>query len=484
MNATYEIPQRAWRAIWPLEVAPFRSDLVLAVEKSLRSLGAEETDTLVLAARRMTATYALLEEHGLSREGKGVVMSDRYALLSSPAWWRGRNVDLLDDTSLTGKTLEKRRKRLETLRELGSITARPAVELNGPGYKESELHDQLHMMYARAFSEGLLPYFTDFPISAARSISVTDLEKVWSANGWKVVDVSNAASRSANYKTHTLFPDASVLDSFWSTHASLARLVRVAKLRVFTRYRTSAEVDVRVVPITLINPVTIASSIEAARRLGIDVNGNHDVLSQAVGYIGYLIADRFMQSVSQATPVSSLGGSVVDSSLQLLVFGPDLFGQLEQHRQLLDDALSALEFVDAPVGQAETLILEMFDRASAATPEDNYYVIGDDLVVPVNEVFDHVKRGVEGRDVIELSHQTNLNIETASLALDVLNDLGLVVPEVSLAKGLVRRVFRPGEVRPKHFPEGSLGGRLARVKTSCVITERGGSSQVLPLFGA
>jgi len=485
MNTTYEIPQTAWRAIWPLDDACYRSGLVRAIENELKSLGEGETDTLLLAARRMTCTYALLEEHGLTRAGDGVVMSDRYALLSSPEWWRGRRAVLLDDTRLTGATLNRRRKLLESLKELESVRAHPAVDLDASSDSLSSLRDHLHLMYAKAFSEGLLPYFTDFPTSEARPVPIADLERVWRADGWKVVDVSNAAMRSANFKTFTLFPDAETLRPLWSEHPRLTELVRVAKLRVFTRYLSATEMDVRVVPIALINPVTAVSATEAARRLGFDVRKSHrEALSQAVGYIGYLIADYFMRSVQMARPIAPLGRLTVDTSLRRLLLGPELDDQVEHHRQSLGYALSALECVNAPTGQAGTLMLEKLGCASRATLEDNYFGIGDDLAIPVNAAFDDIRRGECGLDVLDLSERTHMNVETASLALDVLNDLGLVVPEISVKEGMARRVFRPGEVRPEEFPEGLLGGRLARVDKTYVVTERPGGSQALSLFSA
>lgn len=482
------VDQRVWRALWTIDIPGMRADLVDALVDARAKLEQGEADVLVLAARRMACLYALMVQNGFQPPRRGTVMSDRFILLTRADWWRGKRVILLDDTSLTGKTLAQRKGRLQSLEGVVSISARPAVKLNSAKYSFVEVRDCLHEVYARAFGEKLVPYFTDFPVSLVADVDSVQVSRLVNMAGWSAVDVTNSAVAGGPVKNYTLFPDQERISAFWGTNQSLPQLVQVAKLRLFTVLADDRRISTRFVPVVLIKAVTEDSARAAAEALGLDPLRNGEILAQTLSLISYLLSERLLDVIRDIMPKGESRQFVPDGALEILVFGPELCSRLAHFRDRLDEALSVLDVSDKSAAQHDPA----FSFVAEGQPPtfgvgSRYYVMGDDVVGPVNELF-----GTDGSFTVEekritlpltqLAEARRSNADTTSLALDVLNDMGLTVPEFVTRNGEVSRVFRAGEVRPQNPRTGRLGGKLAQVASTFAVRIAEDEAVGSPLF--
>jgi|GEM_PF-2144858 len=421
-------------------------------------------DALVLVARRMACTYALLhasDETPLS----GRACSDRFLQLADPVGWQGRRVILLDDTRATGSTLSERAKNIERLvGEPGRVDPRPAITIPE---ENSEEHYELHNQFARAFSDGLQPFFTDFPVTKAIDVDAIVFEDLLAHDAWRTVDVTNAIVSGSPARAYSLFPLNGIAHALLDELGDLARLVEVVKVRVFAR-NNGDRTEVRFVPLILTSPMEANSVQEWIARVGLRPNGSADQSAQALSLISFMLSRRLLDVLGE--------------------FMRRTFGlRLEEDGWLTRLMLGDLDTRTTDHYLRQFGVLEKYGKASSGPlppvfiwPEGlndsgEYHVLaGDDLVKGAFECLSAAQLDVRAprrpgweknaTTMAQIAEHDESNLMTASLAIDVLNDLGYAIPASLTHGGYVFRGYRAGEVALEPLdkrPASPHGGRLA-----------------------
>lgn len=451
------------------------------LDDAIRRLDLGEVDVVVLAARRMACLYSLLAASGLRSPTSGVILADRFLELAVDAdAWAGRRVLILDDTRRTGRTVADRIERMRRLVgptgrvEVDVVVIADNVELSAEDpeiprstpvrLSEAELAD-LSRDFARVFGQGLMPYFTDFPVSKEITITIERLEELLNSDDWLTVDVTNAAIAGSENRTYSLLPRGMLLDDLRSSLGAAAELLEICKVRLFT---SDGGLDVRLkaVPVVSFGALDRSSLENANRAMG----GSLSEVWQWVGLATYAIARVVLKEFADhAMPIVEQAFSE-DEAITDINLGPAVRDRLSAEFGSLEPLALVARANSGTISATEQ---ELQWGGKLIDDQASLLVWGDDLVAPV---FDPVhallveepedprwsERAVE---LHSLADQLGANTTTTSLAVDVLNDLGNTVPCYYEREGVVYRGYRPGEASFGfgELSTGRLGGRLASV---------------------
>ena len=453
-----------------------RHTLIDTVADAVDAANNGTADIVLLAARRMTCIYALLRESGMKAPERGTIVSDRFIELMSPGAWAGKTVRLLDDTTVTGRTLEERAAIASRLvGDPALVDSRAAVDLTGVNDDQSF---GLHQQFAMAFGEGLVPFFTDFPVSAETTVDVLSFDNLLASRDWRAIDVTNAVIAGSGARAYSLFPNAEMIASFQDSLGESAALVEIVKLRVYA-FDDGPNVKVRIVPLVLTKSLTSDSLTAWLKSVSIEASGNGEQITQALGIVSFMLSRQFLTEFA-ARVNEQLGIDFVeDVDFAQLTLGSELDSIAGS------DSLPTLEILrtteDAPTREA---IQPVFTWPNGDESHNHYAILGDDVVIPGFECLKSTQAKMGGRrdpgwekdatTLMTIASAGDMNLLTASLAIDVLNDLGYAVPAPLAHDGQVFRGYRAGEaaLRPiDSFPAGPLGGKLAAFPETMQISD-------------
>ena len=473
-------------------------------------------DLVVLAARRLTCIYQVLLESGMAALPCEVV-SDRVLDLSGSL--AGRTVFVIDDSVIYGRTLDELLGRLnQMVGPSGHVRANVICVdedrvLSGlleglnvvVSCRRSTVQTQRYSIdLARTMFANLVPYFTDFPVSAPLPIDATTYLGLHEIPGWSLVDTTSGVLAQPGISSYTFVADAEAqLRVRTLLGPSLGPFVSVIKLRAMVEY-TSVGSRVRFVPLGLLSPLRIADLgrllAAVADEIHVhepktgtdwetwDVKAQHRLLQM---FCSVIVLREFWTSLKSRLPTFvDLTSSVINSSTVELNFGADRSDAL---RRCINAALKftdpvdlgiPLASVDAPdslvsVHSGITAALQLAkdylsgEPIPSAPSSGHVLRTGDTVVQPFAGVFGLVSvldrramddartsrdsaPGVrwlnEGLSLKQLANVASLDDEgdsamRVSIAIDICNDLGMAVPTThhDEPSGIVYRRYRVGE---------------------------------------
>lgn len=487
-------PTWANDALIAIRRVDYRRQLIDTVFEAVADVRAGRAQRILLAARRMTCLYALLRDRGLEEpEGRDVVLSDRFMELLPDDAWNGQRVLLLDDTRITGKTMEERESRARRLiGASGSVETRIAIEDGALAGEEESPEEtaarlaetvELHGQFAHAFGRNLLPFFTDFCISrAADGVSEETLEEVLDCQDWRTVEVTNSVLAGTGARAFSLFLSGATLERFEGAIGDAARLVDIAKVRIFTAVR-NGQLQLKVVPIVLTRSFTRESVDEWLGGIGVTPRDTPAQLSTAAGLVTVMLSRRLLE----------VFGLILEEKFGLRIEEDTQFAGLmlgEEGNRLAaatnGESLAGLKTVEsASVRLAEP---EFVWPQARPSQDAHRFVVGDDVVEPFFDAIQgpngHSKQRIT---LAQLAERTSSSTAAASVAIDILNDLGFSVPSFEVGETLVARAYRAGEAygaTVDNLFEGYRGGRLAAVEATIGVRDPRQVAQVGRVLGS
>jgi hypothetical protein len=452
-----------------------RQAIIDATSKAVEAANAREVDVVLLAARRMTCIYALLRQSGMPAPTHGSVVSDRFIELTSPDGWVGKRVLLMDDTTVTGETLDQRAEVAQRLvGRHGQVDRRPVIDLTAASDDEGFA---LHRQFAMAFGQGLVPFFTDFPISHEQTVSAQQFDDLLSCTRWRTVDVTNAVTAGTGARSFSLFPSAAMLTSFVESLGKTSEILQVVKFRVFA-FDDDEGVRVRLVPIVLLAPLAEASLQEWVRSVGIEPTKTAGQSAQAAGLASFLLARELFAVLAREVQEHAGIAIAEDIAFANLNLGSELNAIATSHH------LESLAVLTPVTADRMALGDPTFDWPEVAENGSHFSMVGDDVVLPgftslreADERRDKSKRDDWAKNATTLTRiaaVSTSNVLTATLAVDVLNDLGLAVPAPLVLDGEVFRGYRAGEAGlrdAEDFAISATGGRFAAFEHTIQIPD-------------
>lgn len=463
-------------ALSPIESPARRRELISAVIASVDALNKGEAGVLLLAARRMTCLYSLLREAGLPAPDRGTVISDRFLELLPDGAWSGQRVILLDDTTVTGKTLDEREAAaVRLVASKSDVTRKPAITI--PKLDPEGESFELHRQFASAFANRLVPFFTDFPVSDEVAMTAGAFDRLVSSRSWRAVEVTNAVAAGSGARAYSLFPGDELMADFEAVLGDLRRLVEIVKIRVYA-YDSGSTVLVRVVPIVL----THAVREESVRRWLDDINvvasESTEQTAKALGVATFMLSRELLHVFNKYA--RSFADRAFDEQVDFaeLSLGDALNKTATSHY------LPSLALLQVEDGRDPQPAPAVFAWPNAEELLSHFVVIGDDAVLPGFEALRQTQLKIGGRrskgwekDATTLrgiADASQSNVMTASLAIDVLNDLGYAVPAQLHDDGVLFRGYRAGEAALREieaFRPGVLGGKLAAYPVTAQISD-------------
>jgi hypothetical protein len=473
--ARISAPDVRWRLV----------DLFVAATEALNS---GEYDYVILPARRMTCLYVLLRSVGLKPPKKGQILSDRYLEQSSKSnLLNGKRVALVDDVVVTGKTLKNKRDFLlaENVQISGELTIDVAVmdegyqpsdelklsEFNYPSVGRVVLPrnevDSLACELAECLGTGLVPFFTDFPVSKETPTTSDVLSSLLSLEGWATINVTPSPLSFSGVRSLSLMPPEHEIDAF-ANDLGIKSGFQILKVRLFVR-DDPFKPSFRLVPIVVpINNLAVTGDgwvgKDGAALYYISWRFGEFLRKQIAGlpdfewdptYEGLAAA-----CLSELSPLNEL--TVTDKSIVLEPLTGNETGSDSSCNEIDSDSVRK--------------ILETLSRSRNS-------VLGDNVVEPFVMQFkkwfgENQTSDVKEKTLGAIANVFKITPSLASIAIDVLNDLGFAV---SRPQGGTR-VYRHGEsflALINDCPVGLLGGKYASRRETIVWNEDGSSTKIL-----
>ncbi len=440
-----------------------------------------DVDVVLLAARRMASLFSLMISAGLPLPKRGHVLSDRFLELQRPLdWWNGKRVLVLDDSVYFGNTLADRVERVRRLvGDTGVISADvilctengipknlASLLRSDPVTLDPESAIAVGKQILSALNQGLIPYFSDFPVTEIEEIEFDSFAEVLESESWSVYDVTSSISAGTGLKSYTLIPAADFEKKVIERFGDLGALVEISKLRVFTDEQGAA-VRLRSVPILSLGALDLGSIRPVLER--VDLAHAFDAHpARAVGLMMYSLSRTLLGCFK-----SELLGAGVQMALKL---DEELAGLL-----LGQAAFSAMRKKGTSFDPTDLVGLQAYEEDASLRADyasefaEGYFVAGDDVVNPVLSSLvafdaDEERQDSEvclGVPALAAPGSPLSDRLPVSVALDVLNDLGVSVPLHHNDGTRIFRGYRPGEnlalMFAKGLTPGRLGGRLASV---------------------
>jgi len=236
-----------------------------------RRISDSNADILVFMARKAACLYHCLEDLKLAHTS--AICTTDLTLEGDLSWMRGKRIDLIDDTLISGTSLHRATKKLsrsgvESLTTIAfcvdkSNWCRDLVTPSEP-YLEADSHDVTSFSAQAIRAIGVIPrpYLIDFPLYGFIRLPGYSLDRVLSMTGWELDEVTSTSQRSGGAATITMIPLPSIirrLDQQLGWKCS--ELAQLAKVRLYARRRGGRGENCvhfcRALPIVAFDPVTI-----------------------------------------------------------------------------------------------------------------------------------------------------------------------------------------------------------------------------------
>lgn len=260
----------------------FLSQFDLPVRKHIieycKQISDKRYDVYILLARKAACFISVLESLGLVSLD-GVIVSDRVQEYDSK-WLKGKQVAIIDDTIISGSTIYKLVKKLESFGVsnvsvhafcidsywfVEDLLCSKEKEYLMPPYMK--LDHASCIRFCRQIVSALSiiprPYNIDFPTYEIKRLSKSSYNAIINDEKWKVVDTSTTLQRQNGVETYSLNFKRDLLKEFYHVIGSDFSDVLFVKIRLFSRIWVEGR-DIstkryitRVVPYVMFNPVNI-----------------------------------------------------------------------------------------------------------------------------------------------------------------------------------------------------------------------------------
>ncbi|MFY9329078.1 MAG: hypothetical protein WAO76_13860 [Georgfuchsia sp.] len=290
-----------------------------------RRISDSNADILIFMARKAACLYHCLEDLKLAHTS--AICTSDLVLDGDLAWMKGKHVELVDDTIITGTTLYRARQRLIGA-DVASISTtafcvdndnwcRELVTPTEP-YILADAHDVTSFSSQAVRAIGVIPrpYLIDFPLFGFIRIPGYSLDSVLSMTGWELDEVTSTSQRATGAESITMIPSATAVRALdqrlgWKC-SELAQLIKV---RLYSRRRggrgDSHVHFCRALPIVAFDPLTIPQLQtlwqafernlgDRVRRLGVQLTTPKERLRLLQFFCATQLFYVWFESVSQA----------------------------------------------------------------------------------------------------------------------------------------------------------------------------------------
>lgn len=466
-----------------------------------------EVAVIVMAARRLTCLYLLMVRSGMP-EFSVPVISDRD--LIGIADVAGKTALVLDDTVVLCSTLVKLVARIrkhggdarvraicidaEQIAQKAWLGVEGQASISASSVRVSRFSRDL----ARTLFLNESPYFSDFPITGTRMVSLTDFAAALVLEQWFVADVTASELTDGAVSAHSFVPRTELQTRFIGGIArrspTLARFVAIAKVRLFSR-REGFALRVRTVPIT----VLASMQPEDVDQILREVQSSSGICLPQFEAVPYRSVQRWLQALCAMDLLAVFQAqaplpSEVDRDALCLDFGEALATLLldvaATYPSAADPSAAAVEAVvgDALLPPRIARLSKAYRRLLASLDDSDHdgylaepqpgdvVLLGQDIVGPIAHIFSFIdgiderayrrnqrsatREAMEEADAarrletgLDFSQIVALLTDVpnpwlnalASFALDLCNDVGVAVPVTVEDGGVVLRRFRLGE---------------------------------------
>jgi len=254
---------------FPLRLLHSLESVLNGVEVEPKSGSSGEEPLVVLAARKMTCLYKILQNAGLraykdktgtaGEDGRAEIlaMSDRFIFLKPNLdHLKNRKIWLIDDLARQGEQLARRK---ENFKKHGtyrrehaggkegadgegeiSVNARALIDVRHSNIDAEQFRliggdDGAGMIraYARTFAKNLMPYFTDFPVTRPFGMNENDFVRFMEGFGDPIFEVSSSVGIDEGLRCYTI-DLARYLDGENGVRDASA-FCHIIKLRIFAQ---------------------------------------------------------------------------------------------------------------------------------------------------------------------------------------------------------------------------------------------------------
>lgn len=427
----------------------------------------DPNNLIVFLSRKMACLYWALRNAGLQSEGVPVA-TDRFALLGEVDTWNDKRVLVRDDMCITGFSIGQRTNRILSRVSDAAVDARSFV--NG---RQGEMSADAHSAYLERARKGItrvlaragIPYFTDFPVSEQYQCNVVDFEQWLRSIDAAHVDVTNEALAGMPCSNYSLNLNALVSAS--AAHRYQLETSHAIKLRVFT-WQQEDTVTVRLMPKIIFKPLKVSTLREAASTLNINLPMKDDleVLKQLFGYLEYLAAASIFDLIPRLPGANTQPR--IEQGFMKFVLGDLLYARYiaGNNKELaFIQNLSPTEWAhpEASPAQAPDDYNGLHD---SDIPTASPWAISDAEIHLLAASIIRKGRTREERTAFHSLPAALTNPIITALALDILNDEGLVVPDQKMetiaGELYIARSYRRGEnstlpSRPQENSRSPLG---------------------------
>lgn len=233
-----------------------------------KRIASSEADVTIFMARKAACLAHCFEELKFAPTSSRT-WSSNLVLDADLSWIRGRSVELVDDTLITGTSLYEATKRI---REAGPASVRTTVFCSDrdnwvrdlvepdPPYLLLPNHDVTSFSVQEVRALGLIPrpYTIDFPLYDNIRITAGRFDSALTGIGWEADDISTAGQSQFGVSVTTMTPPAWVMRQLdqrlgWPVSESS----QLCKVRLYSRLRNGSRPAyyIKVLPIVALDPL-------------------------------------------------------------------------------------------------------------------------------------------------------------------------------------------------------------------------------------
>lgn len=464
-----------------------------------KKISEKNYDVYLLMARKAACFMSVLESLGFVSLN-GVVVSDRVQDYN-PDWLKGKRIAIIDDTIISGTTINKLIGRLESfgVAEIAVHTFCVDSYWYRDDMLKNDKHEYLVQPYIKlehsscirfcrqivnALSVIPRPYNIDFPTYEIRKLTRLNYHNLLSDSNWKIVNTTTLLQSQNEVDSVSLNFNREMLDQFFASLGVDLRNAMFVKIRLFSKKLIdnknpkSCRYLVRVVPYAIFNKMEasmadkIISAIcrsEGKAKSLLDTEFVTD--SSKMVFIQYYFSERLMKWWALYTEKllgKNLEATINKRSLSLL-FSPsiiEIISDFKHEKPVVFDSLTTSVLnrnpeIEYTVVQEGINPFEVRDYLTQVFL-DMYYKkelparrlalkYGRDMFIDDSK--DYYTHRLEcGASLVDLKKQVAKHVDNSTDAnlilstfLDNAIDAGIAVPITISEKGVLYRGFRHGE---------------------------------------
>lgn len=430
---------------FPLRLLHSLESVLNSVEVEPKSGSSGEGPLVVLAARKMTCLYKILQNAGLrahkdktgaaGEDGRAEIpaMSDRFIFLKPNLdHLKNRKIWLIDDLARQGEQLARRKENFKRHApdrsgraedEEGadgegeiSVNARALIDVRHSNIDAEHFRliggdDGAGMIraYARTFAKNLMPYFTDFPVTRPFGMNENDFVRFMEGFGKQVFEVSSSVGIDEGLRCYTI-DLARYLDGEDGVRDASA-FCHIIKLRIFAQTcdtncdktcdmgghetcKTGRDKNfkVRLLAKPVLKKIKASKLKRFAEKHGLldkSTDPTPHQLGQVFGLLEYLVSWWLINvTKNKLKREEFIGDNIVidvDDDFGRLVLGEHLFNKVQsvenEAKEDADEWEKVRDFLKGVHGEAD----------SEKSHRDNglgfgRYILGDNIVQQIDEI--------------------------------------------------------------------------------------------------